>query len=158
MPSVRGGLIQRFSALNRLALAAAFFVVRTKENILIERRYSHPVDTSTGVRSDQTVTLAAAQSAKAHPDALRRVHYRDPVTGKPMRYCGNSPLAPERVREVLNGLPTDAVERVPLSEEIGRLRDVNVREGVLGRASRSDAEHVASASMAVANLPIGWNF
>ncbi len=32
------------------------FVVRTKKNILLQRRYSHPVDKSTGLRSDQTVT------------------------------------------------------------------------------------------------------
>jgi len=35
------------------------------------------------------------------------------------------------------------VERITLTEEIGRLRDAYVREGVLGRASRNDAEHIA---------------
>jgi hypothetical protein len=67
-------------------------------------------------------------------------------------------LAPEQVQEVLKGLPADAVERIPLNEEIGRLRDAYVREGVLGRASRNDAEHVASASVAVVDLLISWNF
>lgn len=46
-----------FERLYLFTLSAAFFVVRTKENILLERRYSHPVDKSTGVRSDQTVIL-----------------------------------------------------------------------------------------------------
>jgi hypothetical protein len=36
----------------------AFFVVRAKGNVVLQRRYSHPVDKSTGVRSDQTVVLA----------------------------------------------------------------------------------------------------
>jgi hypothetical protein len=67
-------------------------------------------------------------------------------------------LAPEQVRGVLRGLPRDAVERIPLSDEIGRLRDAYIREGVLGRASRNDAEHVASASVAVADLLISWTF
>ncbi len=67
-------------------------------------------------------------------------------------------LAPEHVRGVLKGLPADAVELVTLTEEIGRLRDAYIREGVLGRASRNDAEHIASASVAVVDLLISWNF
>jgi hypothetical protein len=31
-------------------LCTAFFVVRTKSNVLLQRRYSHPVDKTTGVR------------------------------------------------------------------------------------------------------------
>ena len=44
-------------------LCSSFFVVRTKKNILLQRRYSHPVDRSTGVRSDQTVILGAIESS-----------------------------------------------------------------------------------------------
>src|SRR5208282_5197445 len=66
-----------FERLYVFTLCSAFFVVRTKENILLERRYSHPVDKSTGVRSDQTVILTAIESAKVYPDALRRVSYYD---------------------------------------------------------------------------------
>ena len=43
-----------FERLYVFTLSAAFFVVRTKENVLLERRYSHAVDKRTGVRSDQT--------------------------------------------------------------------------------------------------------
>jgi hypothetical protein len=43
-----------FERLYRLTRAAAFVVTRTKENVQLQRRYSHPVDRSTGVRSDQT--------------------------------------------------------------------------------------------------------
>ena len=38
---------------------ASFFVTRTKENVVLQRRYSHPVDKSTGVQSDQMVILTA---------------------------------------------------------------------------------------------------
>ena len=57
-------------------------MVRTKENILLQRRYSLPVDNNTGVRSDQTVILTAIDSAEAYPDALRRVSYYDADTGE----------------------------------------------------------------------------
>ena len=33
-----------FERLSRFTLSSAFFVVRTKSNVLIQRRYSHPVD------------------------------------------------------------------------------------------------------------------
>ena len=68
----------------------AFFVTRTKENVLLQRRYSHPVDKSTGVRSDQTVILATDGSAAAYPDALRRVVYFDAVTGKRLKFLTNN--------------------------------------------------------------------
>src|SRR6202163_4926860 len=41
-----------FERLYQLTLAAAFFVTRTKENVLLQRRYSHSVDRTSGVRSD----------------------------------------------------------------------------------------------------------
>ena len=71
-------------------LSSAFFVVRTKKNVLLQRRYSHPVDKSTGVRSDQTVVLASTGSATAYPDALRRVSYFDAVTGKRLKFLTNN--------------------------------------------------------------------
>src|SRR5260370_1279911 len=64
-----------FARLFVFTLCSAFFVVRTKENVLLERRYSQPVDKSTGVRSDHTVVLTTIASTKPYPDALRRVTY-----------------------------------------------------------------------------------
>src|SRR5437588_12001180 len=64
-----------FERLYVFTLSSAFFVVRTKSNVLIQRRYSHPVDKTTGVRSDHTVILTAINSVKAYPDQLRRVSY-----------------------------------------------------------------------------------
>jgi IS4 transposase len=71
-------------------LSAAFFVVRTKSNVLLQRRYSHAVDKSTGVRSDQTVILTSVESASAYPDALRRVSYFDAETGKRLKFLTNN--------------------------------------------------------------------
>jgi transposase len=79
-----------FERLYLFTMCSAFFVVRTKENILLQRRYSHPVDKSTGVRSDQTVILTAIDSAMAYPDALRRVSYYDADTDKRLKFLTNN--------------------------------------------------------------------
>jgi hypothetical protein len=79
-----------FQRLFIFALSSAFFVVRTKSNVLLQRRYSHPVDKSTGVRSDQTVILTSFESASAYPDALRRVSYFDAVTNKRLKFLTNN--------------------------------------------------------------------
>ena len=79
-----------FERLFVFTLCSSFFVVRTKRNILLHRRYSHPVDKSTGVRSDQTVILRAIESAKAYPDSLRRVSYFDAATNKRLKFLTNN--------------------------------------------------------------------
>ena len=76
---------------------SAFFVVRTKENVLLERRYSHPVDKTTGVRSDHTVILTALGSASVYPDALRRVTYLDVETNKRFKFLTNNFTLPAHV-------------------------------------------------------------
>jgi hypothetical protein len=83
-----------FERLYVFTLCSAFFVVRTKENILLQRRYSHPVDKKTGVRSDQTVILTTIDSAKAYPDALRRVTYYDTKTDKRLKFLTNNFVLP----------------------------------------------------------------
>ncbi len=79
-----------FERLYVFTLSAAFFVVRTKSNVLIQRRYSHPVDKTTGVRSDHTVILTAINSIKAYPDPLRRVSYLDVKTRKRFKFLTNN--------------------------------------------------------------------
>ena len=79
-----------FERLFVFTLCSSFFVVRTKKNILLQRRYSHPVDKSTGLRSDQTVILTAIESAQAYPDSLRRVSYFDAATDKRLKFLTNN--------------------------------------------------------------------
>ena len=50
-----------FRRLFVFTLCAAFFVGRTQKNVLRQRRYLHPVDRSTGLRSDHTVILTPLQ-------------------------------------------------------------------------------------------------
>ena len=62
-----------FGRLYGFTCSSAFFVVRSKKNVQMQRRYSRQVDKSVGLRSDHTVILTAVESANVYPDALRRV-------------------------------------------------------------------------------------
>jgi hypothetical protein len=66
-----------FARLFRLTQAGAFFITRTKGNTQFYRRQSHPIDKSTGVRSDQTIKLTGPKTSRLYPGLLRRVHYYD---------------------------------------------------------------------------------
>ena len=79
-----------FKRLRVFTLSSAFFVTRTKSNIVLQRRYSHPVDKTTGVRSDHTVILTTLDSATVYPDALRRVSYLDVKTKKRFKFLTNN--------------------------------------------------------------------
>jgi hypothetical protein len=79
-----------FERLYGFTAASAFFVTRTKKNVLLRRRYSRTVDKTTGVRSDQTVILTAIASAKVYPDALRRIGYVDAETNKRLTFLTNN--------------------------------------------------------------------
>jgi hypothetical protein len=79
-----------FARLFVFTLCSAFFVIRTKENVLLERRYSHEVDKSTGMRSDHTVILTTVDSAKVYPDPLRRVTYLDVENKRRLKFLTNN--------------------------------------------------------------------
>ena len=79
-----------FERLYWFTLSSAFFVIRTKENVVLQRRYSRAVDKSVGLRSDHTVVLTAIESAKVYPDALRRVSYFDAETNQRLRFLTNN--------------------------------------------------------------------
>lgn len=79
-----------FPRLYTLHQGQAFFVTRAKSNTKTRRRYSRPVDKSTGLRSDQTVLLANDYARRNYPDPLRRVGFRDPETDKPLAFLTNN--------------------------------------------------------------------
>jgi len=83
-----------FARLHRLHLGSAFFVTRAKTNFRCTRRYSRPVDKTTGLRFDQTVVLAGYYARRHYPDPLRRIGYRDPKTGKHLVFLTNNFTVP----------------------------------------------------------------
>ena len=66
-----------FARLYSLTTRAAFFVTRAKRNLDFKRRSRRPVDKTTGLRSDQTIVLAGAQSSESYPAPLRRIAFYD---------------------------------------------------------------------------------
>ena len=67
-----------FQRLYEINTCQAFFVTRAKDNFTFKRRYSRPVDRTTGLICDQTVILTTFYPAKAYPEPLRRIKFRDP--------------------------------------------------------------------------------
>ena len=57
--------------------AQAFFVIRGKSNLLFRRIYSRAVDTSTGLRCDQTIVLTSVKGRMDYPQHLRRITFHD---------------------------------------------------------------------------------
>jgi hypothetical protein len=49
---------------------------------MLQRRYFRPANKAAGLQSDHAVVLTAMESAKAYPEALRRVSYVDPETNQ----------------------------------------------------------------------------
>jgi hypothetical protein len=83
-----------YGRLHRLQRSGAFFVTRAKQNARFSRRYSHPADKPAGIRFDQTVTLSGFVSHRHYPDTLRRIGYRNPVTGKDFVFITNNFIQP----------------------------------------------------------------
>jgi len=79
-----------FERLHHLHEAGSFFVTRAKSNLKAQRRYSHPVDRSTGLICDQTIVLAGFYSRQAFDTPLRRIRFKDPETGKPLVFLTNN--------------------------------------------------------------------
>ena len=78
-----------FERLFLLHSVGAFFIIRAKSNTRYARRYSHPVDKTTGVRCDQTVVLTGEKGAKHYPQPLRRIKYYDADTDKTFNFLTN---------------------------------------------------------------------
>jgi len=67
-----------FDALYKMNQAGAYFVTRAKQNMnyeVVETNYN--IDGTTGLISDQTISLKGIKSSLLYPVSLRRVMYRD---------------------------------------------------------------------------------
>lgn len=66
--------------------------------------------------------------------------------------------APEHIQKVLTELPSQSVEVIEFSNEIGQLRDAYLQAQIVGPEGKADAEHIASASVADVDFVVSWNF
>src|SRR6202162_5739802 len=79
-----------FERLFRFHEAGSFFVTRGKSNLKAQRRYSHPVDRTTGLVCDQTIVLTGFYSRQGFQRPLRRIQFKHPQTGKRLVFLTNN--------------------------------------------------------------------
>jgi IS4 transposase len=79
-----------FERLYRFHEAGSFFVTRGKSNLKVQRRYSHPVDRTTGLMCDQSVVLTGFYSRQGFEAPLRRIRFKDPETAKTLKFLTNN--------------------------------------------------------------------
>ena len=83
-----------FERLYRFHEAGSFFVTRGKSNLKVQRRYSHPVDRTTGLICDQSVVLTGFYSQQGFEAPLRRIRFKDPETAKTLIFLTNNFVLP----------------------------------------------------------------
>jgi hypothetical protein len=79
-----------FSRLYTMHQCAAFFVARAKSNMNYRRVYWAPVDRTTGLFCDQTIALNGHYASKDYLEHLRRIKFKDPLTGKVLVFLTNN--------------------------------------------------------------------
>ncbi len=78
-----------------------FFVTRIRKNAIWRVKARRPVDRSTGLTRDQTITLTGVKPQKLGLPGLRRVAYRDPETGHHYEFLTNNfQLAAATIAEI----------------------------------------------------------
>jgi hypothetical protein len=90
-----------FERLYRFHQSGSFFVTRGKSNLRVKRRYSHPVDRSTGLICDQTVVLTGFYAQQDFEAPMRRIRFKDPLTAKTLVFITNNfTLPPATIAEL----------------------------------------------------------
>ena len=67
-----------------------FFVTRIRRNMIWQVKERRQINRSTGVTSDQTISLTGIKPRKLGLPCLRRIGYRDPNTGKHYEFLTNN--------------------------------------------------------------------
>jgi len=83
-----------FTRLYKMHQAGAFFVTRAKRNMNARRVYSATVDRTTGLVCDQTITMNGFYAAQDYPEHLRRIRFKDPISGKTLIFLTNNTSLP----------------------------------------------------------------
>jgi len=79
-----------FGRLYTINRSLAFFITRAKSNFDFQRLYSQPVDKTTGVQSDQIITLQGFYAQKDYLGKLRRIRYLDVLNNKRLVFITNN--------------------------------------------------------------------
>jgi len=79
-----------YDRLFKINLKGAFFITRAKVNMKCKRVYSKSVDKSIGLKYDQTIKLTGINSKRDYPEKLRRVKFKDEISGKTYIFITNN--------------------------------------------------------------------
>jgi len=79
-----------YGRLYKLHQSAAYFVTRAKNNARYDRRYYQKIDKTSGLKSDQVITLHGYYSKKDYPERLRRIAYYDEKQNKNLVFLTNN--------------------------------------------------------------------
>ncbi len=85
-----------FARLYRFTTHAAFFVTRPRGNFRFKRIAWAPVDKTTGVRCDQTISLVWFYTRKGYPQRLRRIGFYDVEQRRRITFITNNFALPAR--------------------------------------------------------------
>ena len=83
-----------FGRLFKIHQAGAFFVTRAKRGMDARRVCSTKTDRSAGVICDQAIRLNGFYVSRDYPEHLRRIRYKDPVSGKTLVFLTNNTTLP----------------------------------------------------------------
>lgn len=78
-----------YGRLYAIEQARAWFVIRARRRMCYCRLHSQPVDRTTGLRSDQIISLQGYYAARDYPDKLRRVRCYDPAEQRALIFLTN---------------------------------------------------------------------
>jgi hypothetical protein len=67
-------------------------------------------------------------------------------------------LSPIHIKEFVNNLNSENLIYFENNTDIIKLRDEYIKHKILGKSSLNDAEHIASATIAGADIIVSWNF
>jgi len=79
-----------YARLYKLHQSTAYFVTRAKSKARYNRCYYQKIDKTTGLRSDQIVTLHGYYARKDYPERLRRIAYYDKIQNKKLIFLTNN--------------------------------------------------------------------
>lgn len=81
-----------YKRLYRIELSKAFFITRAKENMSYDIRQNKLVNTEKGIITDQLVKMKRWHTRRWYPVLLRRIEYKDIITGKLFIFLTNNLL------------------------------------------------------------------
>jgi predicted nucleic acid-binding protein len=67
-------------------------------------------------------------------------------------------LAPAKVKDILNSIPSKNLEIAKLTDESKELAEHYMKEKIVTRKSLADTQHIAIATIQQVDLLVSWNF